>query len=663
MLTERDIRKTPLYEEVGDYFRAINAVGRDQVVDAADVTASPDGRWVAFTGTLYPDLESAPVTRICLLNLSTRELVRVASGEGSDRLPRWSPDGTRLAFISDRSQAGNFQLYLASGDGSAPCAAPNVDGIIEALQWSPDGRHLLLLVAGFGADLAGCQGGHTTVRLEEQADLPAWAPVIDMGDAPNLWRRVYVYRVEDAAMRSVETAGINCWEATWLGDERIAIVATGSHSEGSWYRAQLISFDLQGRDRRILYTPKDQIGVPVGSPSGRRIALIEAVCSDRMAVAGELVLIDVATGESQVVDTAGVDVTHSAWRDEETLVFVGHRGFETVIGDIEARDRRSSQRWASAQRTFGTWYPSIWPMPAGGCVAVGEAYDVAPEIVLIRDGHYEVILSLDARPGPDAPRTEIMPVTWKARDGLEIQGWLVKPNISGPMPVVMDIHGGPVWLCRNRWQARLRGTKVLADHGIAVFYPNPRGSSSRGAAFARLVVGDMGGEDTYDYLTGLDALVEKGIADPARLGVTGISYGGFMSAWLITQDSRFAAAVPISCVSNWYSQHRTSQIPFFDTIFLNGNPSEPGGRYFERSPAMYASRVRTPTLQLTGALDQNTPPTQALEFHRSLLEHGAHSVLATYPTAGHGIRTYPEVIDATARYVGWFLEHFGIASP
>jgi len=226
----------------------------------------------------------------------------------------------------------------------------------------------------------------------------------------------------------------------------------------------------------------------------------------------------------------------------------------------------------------------------------------------------------------------------------------------------MDIHGGPVWQCRNRWQGRLRGAKLLADHGIASLFPNPRGSSGRGQDFARRVKGDMGGEDAHDYLTALDALVARGIADAARLGVTGISYGGFMSAWLVTQDPRFAAAVPISTVANWYSQHRTSQIPYFDALFLDGEPSALDGLFFARSPAFFAHKVRTPVLQLTGALDQNTPPTQALEFHRSLLEHGVRSVLVTYPTAGHGIRGFPEVIDATARYVGWFLEHFAAAA-
>jgi len=172
----------------------------------------------------------------------------------------------------------------------------------------------------------------------------------------------------------------------------------------------------------------------------------------------------------------------------------------------------------------------------------------------------------------------------------------------------------------------------------------------------------MGGEDTYDYLRGVDALVAGGIADPKRLGVTGISYGGFMSAWLVTQDTRFAAAVPISAATNWYSKHRTSKIPYFDALFLDGAPSSPSGLYFQRSPVMYAARVRTPVLQLAGALDRSTHPAQALEFHRSLLEHGAQSTLVTYPNAGHGVRDFPEVIDATTRYVGWFLNHLGASS-
>ena len=348
-----------------------------------------------------------------------------------------------------------------------------------------------------------------------------------------------------------------------------------------------------------------------------------------------------------------------AWRDDAHLVFAGHRGLDTAVRELHLGTGDITEHWSGDERTTGAWFPCACPLPGGGFAAICEGYGVAPELAVLSDGGYRPITSLAtaAASAPEFNRARVEPCTWEARDGLGMQGWLVRPEGPGPHPLVMDIHGGPVWSCRNRWHGRLRGTKVLTDHGCAAFYPNPRGSNGRGQDFARLVVGDMGGEDTHDYLTGIDALVERGIADPQRLGVTGISYGGYMSAWLVTQDSCFAAAAPISPCTNWYSQHRTSQIPQFDALFLADSPYRDAGRYFDRSPVMYAHRVSTPTLTIAGGADQSTPPGQALEFHRSLLEHGVESVLATYPKAGHGIRSFPEVIDATTRYVGKFLRH------
>jgi dipeptidyl aminopeptidase/acylaminoacyl peptidase len=474
-----------------------------------------------------------------------------------------------------------------------------------------------------------------------------------------LWRRLYVLDLAAESLRVVSPEGINFWEAEWMGDEHVVTVTSDSHGEGSWYRSTLQRLSVADGKLQELYAPADQIGVPAADTTGRRLALIEAVCSDRKIVAGKLLLLDVTTGAMRTVDTNSVDVTHLEWRNSEHLLYSGVRGFDTVVGEVDWSTGKSQEYWKGWERTLGDWHPTFAAHPRAGVVAVSESYDMPPQIVFIRDGDCRIVRPLAS---PQTQKKEfsaarIEPYRWNARDGLEMHGWLIRPPGKGPFPLVMDIHGGPVWCCRNRWQGRLRGAKVLADHGVASLYPNPRGSSGRGLEFARLVKGDMGGEDTYDYLTGIDALVAAGIADPKRLGVTGISYGGFMSAWLITQDARFAAAAPISCVSDWYSQHRTSQIPFFDQIFLNADPAAGGGHFFDRSPVMFADRVRTPTFQITGAQDQNTPPTQALEFHRSLLETGVRSVLATYPTAGHGIRGFPEVMDATTRYVGWMLEH------
>jgi dipeptidyl aminopeptidase/acylaminoacyl peptidase len=198
---------------------------------------------------------------------------------------------------------------------------------------------------------------------------------------------------------------------------------------------------------------------------------------------------------------------------------------------------------------------------------------------------------------------------------------------------------------------------MLVRRGYAVFFPNPRGSTGRGQEFARRVLGDMGGADTHDLLSGLDHLIEKRIADPQRLGVTGVSYGGFMTSWVIAQDSRFAAAVSVAPMINYVTQHLLSNIPHFVSLFIADTYTNSAGEYFARSPIMHAHKVRTPTLNICGALDRSAPPEEAVQFHRALLENGVKSVLITYPQEGHGIRKLPAGTDYAARLVGWFEEH------
>jgi dipeptidyl aminopeptidase/acylaminoacyl peptidase len=158
-------------------------------------------------------------------------------------------------------------------------------------------------------------------------------------------------------------------------------------------------------------------------------------------------------------------------------------------------------------------------------------------------------------------------------------------------------------------------------------------------------------------------LVERGVADPRRLGVMGGSYGGFMSAWLVTQTDRFAASVALSPVTDWYSQHHTSNIGRWDQLILGDKVGQPGGEYFRRSPVVFADRARTPTLVTAGLEDRCTPPGQAIEFHQALLEHGVESELVLYPGEGHGVRTYPAIIDMAARVLRWFDLHMSTGAP
>ena len=302
---------------------------------------------------------------------------------------------------------------------------------------------------------------------------------------------------------------------------------------------------------------------------------------------------------------------------------------------------------------------------SGDCVLIGESYARAPEVAVIRGGEYKTVRSFDVGFRDHAGAIgAVERVTWKAPDGLEIQGWLLKPKKGqAPYPLVLNVHGGPVWQFRPAWLGRYGALLlVLLKRGYAIFQTNPRGSTARGQNFARRVFGDMGGGETFDHLSGLDHLVKQGTADPKRLGVTGGSHGGYMTSWLITQDTRFAAAVPVAPVTNFVSEHLLSNIPHFVSLFLDDKFNSPDGKYFSRSPIMHAHKAKTPTLNICGALDRCTPAAEAVQFHNALLENRVESVLVTYPEEGHGIRKFPACIDYTARVVTWF-ERFMPAKP
>jgi dipeptidyl aminopeptidase/acylaminoacyl peptidase len=651
---QRDIRETQLYRETESLYRAFRRPGSGLITDAAEISAQ--GTRAVFTGTLI-DSGNEAASRVCLTELTNGATRVLTFGPNTDRLPKLSPDGRQVAFLSDRGKAGDFQLYLLDAETGECRPTPPVDGWVEYIHWSPNGRRILLGVAGHGADLSGAQGAATTKTAVQ--DLPAWLPTVDTGEELYRWRRAWVYDLEENRVSQFSPAHSNIWEAAWCGNDAITAVVSPGPGEGLWYTAHLVVIETESGASHDIYRPQDQLGWPSSSPSGRHIAVVEALCSDRWLVAGELRLIDRQSREVRKVATGGIDVTHTEWRSDRHLLLAGHRGFETVLALYDVQAGKLEEIWQSEEITTSGFYTTLAGFgEPGDCALVGEGFKRAPEIAVIRRGKYQAVKSFD--PGAEEALSVLAgveTVKWQAPDGLEIQGLLLKPSGRGPHPLVLNVHGGPVWHYRPFWLGRRSiGTLMLLERGYAVFLPNPRGSTGRGQEFVRPVLGDMGGADTYDYLSGLDHLVERGIADPARLGVTGGSYGGYMTTWLITQDPRFAAAVAVSPVTNQVTEHLISNIGHFVALFLKDTYTHPGGKYFERSPIMHAHKTKTPTLSTCGVLDRCTPPEEAVQFHNALLENGVKSVLVTYPQEGHGVRKWPAIVDYAARMVSWFEE-------
>lgn len=636
----RNIRQTPEYRVVAEFYTALFAPGTGLVHTAREIHPLDDGSVCLIGATFAGALEDGPSFNAYRIDPGSKRIVELRSG------------GQRMAVAADGRRCAVFRNgevdIIDLRDGSSIVSLA-VSGIVEQMRWSATGV-LGLLIAGARADVSGAEGGFA---LQVEQSGPAWLPDVDTGGADDVWRRLWIWQGNGADLMPVTTPPLNIWEFDWAGENTLAVVGSDHHGEGSWYGATLRVVDPATGLATEHHRPAEQIAKPHASPDGSAIAFIEAVCSDRGIVCGNLRLF--RDGGVRTLRTDDVEVTDFHWQTEHHIAFAGLCGLETIIGTYDLDDDQMQIIWSSVERTCGDFHPSI-AVSGDYIYTVTESYAEAPALCRVDGGELRALWSFAA--GTNPVKGVVEPVRWIAPDGTMIEGLLIRPDTeAADLPLLVDIHGGPIWSYRNRWAARSRAAGPLVARGFAVLLPNPRGSSGRGQDFARCVIGEMGGADTDDFISGIDHLAALNVIDRDKVVLTGSSYGGFMSSWLITQHDRVAAAIPISPVANWYSQHFTSQIPSFDEICLEGSPNASGGQYFDRSPVFFARHVKTPTLILAGGRDKNTPPGQALEFHNALLQAGAESVLCTYPQDGHSLRGYPAYLDSAARVMIW-TEHY-----
>jgi dipeptidyl aminopeptidase/acylaminoacyl peptidase len=249
-------------------------------------------------------------------------------------------------------------------------------------------------------------------------------------------------------------------------------------------------------------------------------------------------------------------------------------------------------------------------------------------------------------------------VRWTSDEGIAVEGILVKPYgyVEGQRyPLVVQVHGGPTWAWSDWLYANWHDwAQMLAGRGYAVLMPNPRGSTARGPEFMDANFGDIGGGEFRDLMTGVDAMIERGIADPQRLGVGGWSWGGYMTAWTISQTTRFKAAVMGAGLPNMVSDNSIGDIPSANLSYFDKPVALDPEPYWERSAIRYIRNATTPTLILHGQQDERVHPAQGQELYVALKTLGVDTQFVTYPREGHGIRERKHQIDLMRRVVEWY---------
>jgi dipeptidyl aminopeptidase/acylaminoacyl peptidase len=610
-----------------------------ELLRPGEVALSADGKRIAAAVSASFRKKGKPIETRLWVGDVDGELAPGVLGS----IPRFSPDGSRLAYASDHGHEGRRSLWVDDDElGEIP-------GSVEDIQWSPDGARLLVLAADLGADRAGAD---TATKVRETGADPQDPKVLRPAQ---FWRRLWVVDSATGETSDATPDGVNVFEFGWAGG-KVAAVCSDDPSESAWYDAWVGLIDPDTRGVERVHAPKWQLQAPRISPGGR-VAFIEGFSSDRGVATGTVHVL----GEGPIAPE--LNVTWIEFADEDTLWVAGWRDAGSFAGRLSLHGSGSGsyEELTGGQATFGPRYAPAIAVSADGARAAAayESPDEPPEVVLWENGERRTLTSLNAEVGPKLATVEWRAYRWTSFDGLEIEGLLMLPRerLDEPLPLVVAVHGGPTGCWFWSFAPGYGLLNLLTSAGYAVLLPNVRGSVGRGPEFAQANLGDMGGGDLQDVITGVDALVRDGIADDKRVAITGGSYGGFMACWAVTQSDRFAASIPLAVVTDWVSFHYTTNIGQFDALFLQADPYDPSGEYTQRSPVYHAAKCRTPTLILHGEDDLCTPLPQAVEFYNALVEAGCETELVVYPREGHGWTEREHQIDAWNRMRDWLARH------
>ncbi len=620
-----------------------------------EVTISADGRSVAWLeGSFEEDSGAKTTLEVASLGdkaASARPL-RLGGKSETVRHIAWSPDGRRMAFLSDADTPGQLQVYVAdAADSISGATRPltHLAGELGAPRFSPDGRTIAFLFTENARAAAGPRAAKPTETgvIGERVDV----------------QRLTTVDVASGATRTISPPSLHIHEFDWSPDgKRIAATASPPPGDDGWYVAELFAIDAAAGKATSIFTPSTQIGCPRWSPDGSSIAFIAGLMSDEGVLGGEVFVVSLAGGEPRNLTPAlPASASWLSWRPgSQEILFAEWMEGQSALATVEVDTGRIEELWRGAERLSAApeiYGPNLSVASDGRTTAaVRQSFDEPPEVWAGTIGAWARV----SRANPKAKRLwgEAKGLTWKSGD-LEVQGWLVAPREVAPgrrYPMVVSVHGGPASAVIPAWPSTASAV-ALATDGFYVFLPNPRGSHGRGLAFVSANMKDLGGGDLGDILAGVEEVVRTQPVDRDRIGITGGSYGGFMTMWAVTQTRRFRAAVAVAGIANWQSYWGQNGIARWMLPYFGATVYEDPAVYARSSPINFIQNVSTPTLVLVGEGDIECPPPQSYEFWRALKALDVKTELVVYAGEGHGLTKPENQRDELRRSWAWFREN------
>ena len=627
--------------------------------EVTGLALAPDGESLAYTVSYTDSVEDKMKTVVWLARRDGSGHMPATSLMTSADHPRFSPDGTHLAVLSERDpQTTGAQIYLLDRRGGEAQAAPVFKGGVIDFVWSPDSKKMAVIALDPPEEASAAKDPPLVIdRYYFKEDVS--------GYLRHQRAHRYLLNVATGTTQQLTRGDFDERSPAWSPDGDS--IAYYSKRVGDPDRGETFGLYLQhltSTTSQLLTTFTGESGdsefmsAPVFSPDSKTLAFISGGDPALIWYAVHRLTTIAVTGGTAAILTRELDrnVLNPRWSaDGKSIYFLLEDDRNQQIASV-SRTGGAVTTLTSGRRTF-----SAFELGPKDRITALESNPSRPFEVVAIDGHNTKQLSHqnDAWLSHRTLAT-VDEVSAKSADGTRVSGYLVTPAnlVAGKRyPTILRIHGGPTSQYSNAFEF---DWQLYAAHGYVVVAGNPRGSSGRGEAYAAAITADWGHRDGEDVLSLVDLAVAKGVADPARLGIGGWSYGAILTENVIVRDTRFKAAIAGAGGGNWLAGYGTD-------MYVRGYETEVGvpwknlDTYLKIStPFLHADRITTPTLFMVGDKDFNVPLLNSEQMYEALRSVGTETQLVIYPNEFHGFRRPSHLTDRLARYLDWYGKHLGV---
>jgi dipeptidyl aminopeptidase/acylaminoacyl peptidase len=643
-----------------------NRIALEQYLDWEDVQApqlSPDGTQILFTRRWIDKMNDKWESSIWLMNADGSHQRSLT--QGSD--VKWSPDGKRIAYIGKGEPSGQ-QIFVRWMDGEG--AATQISHLTESpsgLDWSPDGKML-----AFNANVPVKDSWHIAMPAPPKGAKWTEAPKVvtrlnyrsdRIGYTDDAYRHIFVIPSDGGTARQLTTGDWSHSAPSFSPDGKWIVFSSlrEPNAENAYRKSQIYAENVETGEIRQLTHRNGTNGSPSFSPDGKTIAFMSADSTDHSAWAESKLYMMGADGSNPHLVSGALDrpISGLVWAaDGNSLYFnvenEGSKNLYVTNGAGQFHPVTSGKEVLTVssigKNGLGVGIRSTPTKPndiVSFAVPKTGTTSTFAQLTAVND---------DVLGGKELAQTE--EIWYTSKDGLKIQGWVVKPPGFDPAkkyPLILDIHGGPQAMYNVAFSF---ARQDQAANGNVILYTNPRGSTGYGEKFTNEIKNAYPGKDFDDLMAGVDTVLGRGYIDPKNMFVTGCSGGGVLTAWTVGHTTRFAAAAALCPVIDWISfvgeTDGASWYGNFEKPFWE-DPSE----YLRRSPIMYVGHVKTPTLLMTGVLDLRTPIPQIEEFYRALKMAGVPTAMIRMNNEYHGTSSTPSNFLRTQLYLQSWFDKYG----